>query len=185
MRCWPHQRAPSLIEWAGGPCSWLTTPCSRLCTRVLRWPITRSFVAGGLLLIYSLYYALTEGIGRALITDLVPASLRATAMGTYATATGAALLPASLVAGALWDSVGPGAPFACIWGGPSRASVRAAGVDPVNAGPAAQYRLNIDAVPCDNRNRDLPPLSEAQQAPINRWVLRFRHQRQPKRSASC
>jgi MFS family permease len=71
-----------------------------------------SFFAGGLFLTYSLYYALTEAVGRALITDLVPTSLRATAMGTYATATGAALLPASLVAGALWGSVGPGAPFA-------------------------------------------------------------------------
>ncbi len=70
-----------------------------------------ALVAGGLFLIYSLYYALTEGVGRAVITDLVPASLRATAMGTYATATGVALVPASLVAGALWDSVGPGAPF--------------------------------------------------------------------------
>ena len=68
-------------------------------------------VAGGLFLLYSLYYALTEGVGRALITDLVPMSLRATALGTYATATGAALLPASLVAGALWDRIGPWAPF--------------------------------------------------------------------------
>ena len=34
-------------------------------------------------------------------------------MGTYATATGAALLPASFVAGALWDVVGLAAPFAC------------------------------------------------------------------------
>jgi predicted MFS family arabinose efflux permease len=33
-------------------------------------------------------------------------------MGTYATATGAALLPASLIAGLLWDRVGPWAPFA-------------------------------------------------------------------------
>ena len=71
-----------------------------------------ALLAGGLFLIYSLYYALTEGIGRALITDLVPAPLRATAMGTYATATGVVLLPASVIAGALWDGVGPRAPFA-------------------------------------------------------------------------
>jgi MFS family permease len=108
----------------------LATPAGILSDRVGRWPLLvtgyaafavvyagfaladDAFVVGGLFLIYSLYYALTEGVGRALITDLVPASLRATAMGTYATATGAALLPASLVAGALWDSAGPGAPFA-------------------------------------------------------------------------
>lgn len=70
-----------------------------------------AMMAGGLFLLYTLYYALTEGVGRALITDLVPASLRATALGTYATAPGAALLPASLVAGGLWDRVGPQAPF--------------------------------------------------------------------------
>jgi MFS family permease len=107
----------------------LATPSGILSDRVGRWPLLvagyavfavvyvgfalagDAFVAGGLFLIYSLYYALTEGVGRALITDLVPTSLRATAMGTYATATGAALLPASLAAGVLWDSVGPGAPF--------------------------------------------------------------------------
>jgi MFS family permease len=108
----------------------LAAPAGILSDRVGRWPLLatgyavfavvyagfalaeNAFAAGGLFLIYSLYYALTEGVGRALITGLVPTSLRATAMGTYATATGAALLPASLVAGALWDSAGPGAPFA-------------------------------------------------------------------------
>lgn len=107
----------------------LATPAGILSDRIGRWPLlvigyavfalvyagfavaADALLAGGLFLIYSLYYALTEGVSRALITDLVPASLRATAMGTYATTTGAALLPASLVAGALWDSVGPGAPF--------------------------------------------------------------------------
>jgi MFS family permease len=108
----------------------LATPAGILSDRVGRWPLLvtgyavfalvyagfavagDALIVGGLFLVYSLYYALTEGVGRALITDLVPPSLRATAMGTYATATGAALLPASLVAGALWDGFGPGAPFA-------------------------------------------------------------------------
>jgi MFS family permease len=107
----------------------LATPAGSLSDRIGRWPLLvlgytvfalvyagfavagDAFLAGSLFLIYSLYYALTEGVGRALITDLVPTSLRATAMGSYATATGAALLPASVVAGALWDRVGPGAPF--------------------------------------------------------------------------
>jgi len=65
-----------------------------------------------LFLAYSLFYACTDGVGKALITDLVPSELRATANGTYATATGIALLPASVVAGALWQAVGPWAPFA-------------------------------------------------------------------------
>ena len=69
-------------------------------------------VVAGLFLAYGLYYALTDGVARALVADLVPAPLRATAMGTFSTATGLALLPASLIAGALWQVVGPWAPFA-------------------------------------------------------------------------
>jgi len=64
-----------------------------------------------LFLTYGIYYALTEGVQRAFVVDLVPADLRATALGTFASATGLALLPASLVAGFLWDRIGPAAPF--------------------------------------------------------------------------
>jgi MFS family permease len=48
---------------------------------------------------------------RALVVDLVPAHLRATALGGYTFAIGLAALPASLVAGLLWDTVSPSAPF--------------------------------------------------------------------------
>jgi MFS family permease len=64
-----------------------------------------------LFLVYGTYYALTDGMQRALVVDLVPSGLRATALGTFSTVTGVALLPASLVAGELWDHVGPAAPF--------------------------------------------------------------------------
>lgn len=64
-----------------------------------------------LFVVYGGYYALTEGVQKALITDLVPAASRATAIGTFSMATGLALLPASVIAGALWDRVGPSAPF--------------------------------------------------------------------------
>jgi len=70
-----------------------------------RWMVPALFLT------YGAYYALTEGIQRAFVVDLVPADLRATALGTFASATGLALLPASLVAGFLWDRVGPAAPF--------------------------------------------------------------------------
>ena len=56
--------------------------------------------------------ALIEGQSRSLIADLVPRERRATAFGTYHAAVGAALLPASIVAGLLWERVGPQAPFA-------------------------------------------------------------------------
>jgi MFS family permease len=61
---------------------------------------------------YGLYYAMTEGVGRAFIADLAPTELRGTAFGLYFAATGLALLPASIIAGILWDTVGPWAPFA-------------------------------------------------------------------------
>src|SRR5947209_7513374 len=86
-----------------------------------------------------------------------------------------------------WGTLGPrwtgGA--VRIRGSSSRASRLTYGYNPVNTDPAAQYRVNIDAVPCDNKNRALPPLRGVQQASINRWVLRIRYRREPKRSASC
>jgi MFS family permease len=60
---------------------------------------------------YGLYSALTEGIERALITDLAPEGQRASALGLHATLVGVGLLPASLIAGSLWDLAGPAAPF--------------------------------------------------------------------------
>ncbi|MEW5939688.1 MAG: MFS transporter [Chloroflexota bacterium] len=68
--------------------------------------------------LYGIYYAATEGVARALIADLVPESLRGTAYGLYAAAVGLTALPASVIAGVLWQGVGswPGfgapAPFA-------------------------------------------------------------------------
>lgn len=62
-------------------------------------------------IIYGAYYGMTDGMLRALAVDLAPAHLRGTAVGAYFTFTGAALLPASLIAGLLWDRIGPSAPF--------------------------------------------------------------------------
>ena len=60
---------------------------------------------------YGLYYALTQGVQRAFAADLVGAGLRGTGLGAYHTLTGLALLPASLVAGYLWDAFSPSTPF--------------------------------------------------------------------------
>jgi len=64
-----------------------------------------------LFLIYGIYYALTEGVMRAYAADLAPAELRGTALGAYWTLNGAAILPASVIAGFLWDEVSHAAPF--------------------------------------------------------------------------
>ena len=60
----------------------------------------------GLVLAYGVYYGLTEGVERALVADLVPSEARSTAYGWFHTAVGLAALPASLLAGALWQALG-------------------------------------------------------------------------------
>ena len=66
---------------------------------------------------YGAYYGLATGTTKALVADLVPAPLRGTAFGTYNAALGVLDLPASLIAGLLWQGVGswpgfgPAAPF--------------------------------------------------------------------------
>ncbi len=60
---------------------------------------------------YGLYYGLAEGVARALVSDLVPEETRGTAFGMYHGIVGITLLPASLIAGWLWQSINPAAPF--------------------------------------------------------------------------
>jgi MFS family permease len=66
---------------------------------------------------YAAYYALTDGVTKALIADIVPANSRGNAYGLYNAVIGIALLPASVVAGVLWQGagrwagLGPSAPF--------------------------------------------------------------------------
>lgn len=56
--------------------------------------------------LYGIYYAATEGVAKALIADIVPEVQRGTAYGLYAAAVGLTALPASLIAGVLWQGVG-------------------------------------------------------------------------------
>ncbi|HEY3275158.1 MAG TPA: MFS transporter [Syntrophorhabdaceae bacterium] len=61
--------------------------------------------------LYGVYMALTEGVGKAYISLHAKTDQTATTYGLYQTATGLAMLPASLAAGFLWKYMGPGAPF--------------------------------------------------------------------------
>jgi len=56
--------------------------------------------------LYGLYYAATEGTTKALVADLVPESNRGTAYGLFNAAIGITALPASLIAGFLWQGAG-------------------------------------------------------------------------------
>ncbi len=60
---------------------------------------------------YGIYYGIVEGVARAFVADLVPAERRGTAYGYYQGVVGLMLLPASVLAGWLWDTVNPAAPF--------------------------------------------------------------------------
>jgi MFS family permease len=55
---------------------------------------------------YGIYYGLSNGIFRAYIADLVAPESRATAYGLFNTGLGLALVPASIIFGAIWDAVG-------------------------------------------------------------------------------
>ena len=69
------------------------------------WQIWLLFAA------YGVYYGTTQGVTSALIADLVPAERRGSAYGLFQGITGLALLPASILAGWLWNAVSPAATF--------------------------------------------------------------------------
>lgn len=61
--------------------------------------------------IYGFYSAFTEGIEKAYVSDIAPTEFRGTLIGLHATVIGIGLLPASLIAGGLWQTMGASAPF--------------------------------------------------------------------------
>lgn len=61
--------------------------------------------------LYGLYSALVDGSQKALISDSVSTHLKGTAFGLYHAVLGVTLLPASLIAGLLYDKVNSNAPF--------------------------------------------------------------------------
>lgn len=56
--------------------------------------------------LYGVYYAATEGVMKALVADLVPDARRGLAYGLFNAAVGLTALPASLMAGVLWQGAG-------------------------------------------------------------------------------
>lgn len=75
------------------------------------WQAVALFVA------YGIYYGLVEGSARAYVADLAGAEGRGSAYGLYHAVVGIIALPASLIAGILWQGIGqwlgfgPAAPF--------------------------------------------------------------------------
>jgi MFS family permease len=65
----------------------------------------------GLFVMYGLYSALVDGNQKAMISDIVSKEMRGTGYGIYHAVLGITLLPASLIAGLLYDRAGSNAPF--------------------------------------------------------------------------
>jgi MFS family permease len=84
--------------------------------------VTVAFVG---IALWGLHMGLTQGLLAALVADTAPAERRATAFGWFNLASGVVLLFASLLAGALWQWVGPAATF---WAGAAFAVLALAGL---------------------------------------------------------
>ena len=62
--------------------------------------------------LWGLHLGFTQGIFSTLVADTAPEGLRGTAFGLLNLVIGLALLGASLLAGVLWDAIGPSGTFA-------------------------------------------------------------------------
>lgn len=72
---------------------------------------TDSLAVWFLYALYGVYYATSEGVSRALLADMVSSDHRGRAFGIYGMAIGLTALPASILAGFLWDRFGAQVPF--------------------------------------------------------------------------
>lgn len=102
-----------------------STPAGRLSDRIGRRPlvvagwllyalvylgfalVTAAWQVWLLMALYGLYYAATYGTLKAMVADIVPAALRGTAYGAFNGLVAVLALPASVVAGLLWQGLGP------------------------------------------------------------------------------
>lgn len=79
------------------------------------WGFSKAWNPWVLFACYGLFMGMSEGVGKALVAEMVPTGkekeLGASAQGWFGLVTGVATLGASLTAGLLWDAMGPSAPF--------------------------------------------------------------------------
>ncbi|MEJ2376556.1 MAG: MFS transporter [Pseudolabrys sp.] len=61
--------------------------------------------------VWGLHMGLTQGLLSALVADTAPENLRGTAFGVFNLVSGLAMLAASIIAGGLWDWIGPDGTF--------------------------------------------------------------------------
>lgn len=86
-----------VIGWAAYAVFYLALGCLSPATAWMIWP---------LFILYGVFIAATEGIEKALVSDLVPASSLGRAFGWFHLTAGLLLLPASLLFGVVWHYLG-------------------------------------------------------------------------------
>jgi MFS family permease len=72
---------------------------------------TDIFALGFGVILWGLHMGFTQGLLATLVADAAPAELRGTAYGMFNLVAGGMMLLASVIAGALWDVVGPRGTF--------------------------------------------------------------------------
>lgn len=77
---------------------------------LLAFAVNLPMVFAGIVL-WGVHMALSQGILARMIADSAPQSVRGSAFGIFSLASGVALLLASVIAGLLWDQIGPNATF--------------------------------------------------------------------------
>ena len=69
------------------------------------------FAMGAVFALYGVYTAMITGVERAFVAEISPPELKGTMLGLHSTVAGIALLPASIIAGLLWNTFGACVPF--------------------------------------------------------------------------
>ena len=68
-------------------------------------------VIAGLFALYGVYTASTDSVQKAFVSDIVDKNKQGTGMGIYNALIGITLLPASLIAGLMYDKINSSVPF--------------------------------------------------------------------------
>jgi len=79
--------------------------CAGFLTAGSSWGIIAMFV------LYGVHKAAIEPVQKTLVSELAPATYRASTIGGFQMVIGLCALPSSVIAGLLWESAGPKAPF--------------------------------------------------------------------------